>query len=275
MTKFLINNAITYISDQHRLIPVGKRGNEVVLNVPASRCLQLLLLRPGTVISQQDFFKYAWQNQGQYVTTNTFYQNISLLRKGLATAGIKEDIVRTVPKEGLLFSGTVLILDTEQENQEEQSEKDIELLGESGEKTTHNESKIESPTLKKPKNNILKIRRRLIYLNPLIFAAILTSILLFFVLRDNNQVRNFYESHRKISNVNQCSIYVNKSELRLTDDGYIRFLKSKNIVCRPEQFIYITDGKRGHSKVVQRCDTTPDNSYECEILYPLTTDIKL
>lgn len=113
MTKFVINNLVTYIPEQHRLIPTGMKGNEIVLNIPASRCLQLLLLRPGKVISQQEFFKFAWQNQGQYVTTNTFYQNVSLLRKGLASAGIKGDVIKTVPKEGLLFSGDVQILDVE------------------------------------------------------------------------------------------------------------------------------------------------------------------
>jgi len=275
MTKFLISNSITYISDQHRLIPTGKNGSEVVLNVPASRCLQLLLLRPGTVISQQDFFKFAWQSQGQYVTTNTFYQNISLLRKGLTVAGIKEDIIRTIPKEGLLFSGTVLILDTEHESQDEQHEKDIELLNENGGEATHNVIKNNNATLKKQKNNISKIWRKLIRLNPLIVLLILSLTLIFIFLKDNKQARVFFETHRKISDINQCSIYVNKSELRLTDDGYISFLKSKNIVCRPTQFIYITDGQRGHSKVVQRCDTNPDNSYECELLYPLTTEIKL
>lgn len=273
MTKFLINNSITYISDQHRLIPAGKKGDDIVLNAPASRCLQLLLLRPGRVISQQDFFKFAWQSQGQYVTSNTFYQNISLLRKGLATAGIKEDIIRTVPKEGILFSGDVLILDSEQKNEEEGNIKDVVLLNEHSEGSEYNETKSGADTLKKTKETLLKIRNILIYFNPSIIVMMLIFIV--FILMDNNKASVFFESHRKITNVNQCSIYVNKSELRLTDDGYIKFLKSKNIVCRPEQFIYITDGQRGSSKVVQRCDTRSDNSYECEVLYPLTTDIKL
>lgn len=267
MTKFIINSSVTYISEQHRLIPIGKRGSEVVLNIPASRCLQLLLLRPGTVISQQDFFKFAWQSQGQYVTTNTFYQNISILRKGLVTSGIKVDVIRTVPKEGLLFSGHVLILDVEKESKEEKDEQEGEISNE--DENICNKEKTKNLSLKLFH---LKILEKLALLNPLIILMVV--IFMVFLLNDHTKSNVFFQTHRKITDINQCSVYVNRSELRLTNDGYIRFLKSKNVVCRPDQFIYITDDQRGASKVVQRCDTRENDSYECEVLYPVTTDVK-
>ncbi|WP_431223679.1 winged helix-turn-helix domain-containing protein [Serratia sp. L9] len=109
--KAIINDAILYIFEEHRLCPLRVRGKESILNVPASRCLQLLLERPGIVISQSEFFNEVWQKNGQYVTANTLYQNISLLRKGMREAGLTKNVIRTIPKVGVVFSGTVEILE--------------------------------------------------------------------------------------------------------------------------------------------------------------------
>lgn len=68
-----------------------------------------MLQHPGEVISQSDFFNEVWQKNGQYVTANTLYQNISLVRKGMREAGLSKNIIRTVPKVGVVFSGTVEI----------------------------------------------------------------------------------------------------------------------------------------------------------------------
>lgn len=55
---------------------------------------------------RQTFYAEVWENQGLYVTDNTFYQNISLLRKTLRAAGIHDNIIQTVPREGIRFTGT-------------------------------------------------------------------------------------------------------------------------------------------------------------------------
>ncbi|MGL5389761.1 MAG: winged helix-turn-helix domain-containing protein [Serratia sp. (in: enterobacteria)] len=112
----IINGTILYIPEEHRLSPLCVRGKENVLNVPTSRCLQLLLQRPGVVISQEEFFREVWKKNGQHITANTLYQNISLLRKGIREAGLTKNIIRTVPKVGVVFSGAVEIMDEESNN---------------------------------------------------------------------------------------------------------------------------------------------------------------
>jgi DNA-binding winged helix-turn-helix (wHTH) protein len=72
----------------------------VTLNAPTARCLQLLLesngkLYPGGVSG------YSVENRGIVVSQNTFYQNISLLRKSLLKAGLSQDIIVTVRQRGL------------------------------------------------------------------------------------------------------------------------------------------------------------------------------
>lgn len=275
MTKFVINNLVTYIPEQHRLIPTGMKGNEVVLNIPASRCLQLLLLRPGKVISQQEFFKFAWQNQGQYVTTNTFYQNVSLLRKGLASAGIKGDVIKTVPKEGLLFSGVVQILDVEttefvatEEFAEIVKVENTSPLSPANEKVTQAASATEENIqnrgmLYKCKTMLSGVQKRSLFINPMLILML--AILLVYLANSYHRKEAFAASHIRIPDVNQCSVYINRSEFNITVEGYIKFLKTKNVVCRPGEFIYITDDQKGSKKVVQRCEEGKDA--ECEMLY--------
>ncbi|WP_337264091.1 MULTISPECIES: winged helix-turn-helix domain-containing protein [unclassified Serratia (in: enterobacteria)] len=111
--KFVINDMVVYHPEQHRLTPLGSRGKETALNVPASRCLLLMLQRPGVNITQEEFFSEVWEKNGQYVTPNTFYQNISLIRKGIRNAGLRNQVIRTLPKVGLCFTGTVQVIGDE------------------------------------------------------------------------------------------------------------------------------------------------------------------
>lgn len=102
----IINQTICFSPGEHLLYPVGRKQDALSLNVPVSRCLALLISRAGQVVSRQTFYTEVWENQGLYVTDNTFYQNISLLRKMLRAAGIKDTIIQTVPREGIRFTGT-------------------------------------------------------------------------------------------------------------------------------------------------------------------------
>ncbi|KEY58910.1 winged helix-turn-helix domain-containing protein [Serratia sp. DD3] len=283
MTKFVINDLVTYIPEQHRLLPNGKKGNETILNIPASRCLQLLLSNPGKVISQQDFFAFAWQSQGRYVTNNTFYQNVSLLRRGLVSAGIKEEVIKTVPKKGLLFCGTVQVLDVETTTSETvetattetaapinfEQENDIEKRVDKNEvpnPTRHNKG-----LLKKSRALLFRINGRFIIINPMLLLLI--AFLLIYLASNYRREQVFVSSHIRIANMDQCTVYVNKNEMNLTNEGYIQFLKTKNIVCRPNQFIYITDEATASksSEVAQRCDKLDNDKVKCETLYPIDT----
>jgi DNA-binding winged helix-turn-helix (wHTH) protein len=62
---------------------LNNHDNVIILNSPASRCLLLLIERIGSIVTQQEFLDIVWTKCGMQVSTNTFYQNISILRKGL------------------------------------------------------------------------------------------------------------------------------------------------------------------------------------------------
>jgi DNA-binding winged helix-turn-helix (wHTH) protein len=107
-TVFLINETLLFEPDEHSLRPVeGLPGSKVVIHTPASECLLLLLRHNQQVLTQRFLFEQVWEKHGAVVTTNALYQSIASLRKGLQTAGLAENIIKTVPKLGFKSVATI------------------------------------------------------------------------------------------------------------------------------------------------------------------------
>lgn len=98
---YVINETLLFEPDVRRIGPlVGYPHRAVTLHGPVSECLLLLLENNGQVVTQRVFFASVWEKQGAVVTTNALYQTISQIRKVLKSAGIEENIIKTLPKEG-------------------------------------------------------------------------------------------------------------------------------------------------------------------------------
>lgn len=102
--EYIINNEVIFKVNTNELQPLGDNGEEVTLNAPTARCLQLLLESNGKVISREEFLDTVWKTRGVVVSQNTFYQNISLLRKSLLKAGLSQDIIVTVRQRGFVLA---------------------------------------------------------------------------------------------------------------------------------------------------------------------------
>lgn len=104
---YIINEAIEFHPAKSTLRNINNPDSLVTLNSPAGRCLLLLINRVGNIVTQQEFMDVVWKQSGMQVTSNAYYQNISVLRKGLKRIGLGEDIIVTIPRIGLtLASGT-------------------------------------------------------------------------------------------------------------------------------------------------------------------------
>ncbi len=101
---FIINEEVIFNANVFELRPINNRDEVITLNAPTARCLKLLLERVGQVVSREDFMQEVWQARGIVVSQNTFYQNISLLRKSLQQVGLNADIIATVRGVGFIFS---------------------------------------------------------------------------------------------------------------------------------------------------------------------------
>lgn len=108
--SYIINDEVVFNMDVNELQPIaGKDHDTITLNAPTARCLQLLLESNGNIISRDEFLSAVWEERGVVVSQNTFYQNISLLRKSLLRAGLTQDVVVTVRQRGFVIAtGTVI-----------------------------------------------------------------------------------------------------------------------------------------------------------------------
>lgn len=249
--SYLINNVVIFHSEEHRLVPVkGHNGVEASLNIPASRCLLLLIERKNTVVSKEDFFDKAWEQRGTYVTANTFYQNISLLRKALKSVGLPEEIIKTVPKRGLMLDDDVVITPftqdvglnnsviTEQQRETEQvsalstplSAPPTEALSTAGKKTGHNPN----------------YQRGVIISTVVFFAIALTFTLLI------KEPKKFLDGYKKSDDVNGCSLYIPDKERDVAK--YVNFINNNKIACNANNSVlFMTIDKTSEYTSIIRC----------------------
>ena len=107
---WIINDNIEFRPDSKKLISATNPEINVVLTTPTSRCLLLLLEASPDVVTQQEFFKKVWEDEGMLVPANTLYQNISIIRRGLRAVGETDRIlVATVPRKGFQIDKSVKI----------------------------------------------------------------------------------------------------------------------------------------------------------------------
>ncbi|WON77735.1 transcriptional regulator [Serratia sp. UGAL515B_01] len=293
--KFIINDMVVYHPDQHRLTPLGSRGKETALNVPSSRCLLLMLQRPGLNITQEEFFREVWEKHGQYVTANTFYQNISLIRKGIRNAGIRNPVIRTLPKIGLCFTGTVQIISqesNESDNSIEQSEDSNQSPHSvtqpevvSGTKTDamrytgteFSASETDPSTIFKKITDTHTLRSSLFRRWRIPFIATITLVLfglsssvyhyILYPTLSVSQSTDFFGEHMRIFTVNQCDVFINRLENNLNRERFLSSLESKKVSCNPNEFIYITNSPVTIKRVIMRCQAFVDSSLRCETIY--------
>lgn len=108
---YIINGVVEFHPAASTLRDLNHPERVVVLNSPAGRCLLLLIERAGSIVTQQECMDIVWQRRGMLVSPNTYYQNISILRKGLKKMGFEKDPIVTIPRIGLtLASDTQIII---------------------------------------------------------------------------------------------------------------------------------------------------------------------
>jgi DNA-binding winged helix-turn-helix (wHTH) protein len=259
---YLINETVLFIAAQHRLEPVGEQGAATTLNVPVSRCLLLLLQNMGEVVSQKDFVYEVWESKGQFANTNTYFQSIHLLRKALKIAGIKDAVIKTIPKEGLKFVGRLTLL----EENNSDSLTGWNLAMHTIAPTTSLPPtfvEVESQSSSPPRKCAAQQNRA--YLEKMAIVGLLALMLFsaFITCNDINKDENFFENYVAIGNVNQCAIYSNKNFVLRASKEYVDFFVKKNVICSPGQVAYIAINPDATRVIIHVCDKSINNTASC------------
>lgn len=236
MTRnYIINGIIIFYVEDHRLVKKDDESVDILLNIPASRCLVLLIEREGKIITQKEFFAEVWESHGTYVTQNTFYQNISLLRKCLKTAGLVDDPIKTVPKRGMTLADNIAITLFE-----------VESEGTKKSNITPTQSSPDSARKVSVTHNLLSIHW--IYL-PLVLLFFISSVYIFNEVKGNV---DFFSTYRLYTDVGGCKIMIpNNSKIT---DIYYDFIKKNIPSCPPNSVFYLSMDREFPRVSVIECD---------------------
>lgn len=103
ISSYVLNDEFIFDTNTSELKSLTDANEIITLNAPTARCLQLLIEKKGEVVSRECFLNQVWHARGIVVSENTFYQNISLLRKSLKKVASTSDIVVTVRSKGFVI----------------------------------------------------------------------------------------------------------------------------------------------------------------------------
>lgn len=120
-SSYRINDGIIFDKNTFELTSLTDVNEVITLHAPTARCLLLLIEKKGEVVSRECFLEQVWHARGVVVSENTFYQNISLLRKSLKKVAPKENIVITVRSRGFIIPENTRIQPLEDKKEMEET----------------------------------------------------------------------------------------------------------------------------------------------------------
>lgn len=260
---YIINGLIEFHPAASTLRNLNDPENMVVLNSPAGRCLLLLITRNDTIVTQQEFMDIVWEKNGMMVSPNTFYQNISILRKGLKKVGLTEDPVVTIPRVGLtLASGTEIkkrsseklivishenahFMDENSLAQEQHYQNSLTRLPDSGQSEAQEElpeAQLASEPAEtvSPANTLQKNSASLsLWATALVAIILLIVIVSLNIKRDNSHL--YFSQYFLLANTSGCHIYI--ADKNATPDDRIKTLplvEKSTISCSSYPWVYVT-----------------------------------
>lgn len=250
---YIINNVVEFHAEQHLLIAREGSVESVILNTPASRCLHLLIKKQHSIVSQQEFFDEVWSKHGACVSANTFYQNISILRRGLVKVGLGDEIVKTVARRGLTLtaSTTISVIDK----------------SDSGESNPALPEQVVCPSLSDDKKiscqadcsdeicpdqtGVAVAAKKVIFLTGM--ATLLVIMIAGYYLQQVQKI-TYFSHYQPVKMVGPCTFYTEKKFNNR--EWLLKFITANNIVCDAPQyaFYYLTTYKFSNRYSLIKCN---------------------
>lgn len=245
-----INDNIEFRPDEKKLISMNNPDINVTLTTPASRCLLLLLEASPDIVHQQDFFKKVWEEEGMLVPTNTLYQNISIVRRGLRAVGETDRrLIATIPRKGFQIDGSVKIdrkTDTEttlrvMDAEEKQPPEEL-TRSESGGAVLALPSLTETPKTV-VKDKVFRAGWGLPLL--IIIISFLAGVFATWFLWHLNDTPAFFNSYTLLETENGCYFHVkdDSHDNRSNYQRYKALIKGSGLNCKNYPHIYMPTSK--------------------------------
>lgn len=257
---FLINETLLFEPDLRRLGPLsGYPYRATTLHGPVSECLLLLLENNEQVVTQRTFFASVWEKQGTIVSTNALYQTISQIRKVLKSAGMEENIIKTLPKEGFKSIAQVRV----------------------GELAEFVAPQITAPAFVSAEESVEPVPVSVItpeaqpkpsfFHSPLAFwLAGILFVISCTVLYSVMQVgKPWMVNYQSVGQVNGCALYSSWHENEKSREMFAALSKRFAIQCKPGGTAWMTVNFAQQGNTVIVCDRQPqDKNAQCDsIIY--------
>ncbi|WP_435927842.1 winged helix-turn-helix domain-containing protein [Dryocola sp. BD613] len=276
---YIINEAVEFHPATSTLRDIHNPDVVVTLNSPAGRCLLLLISRVGTIVTQHEFMDIVWKQSGMRVTSNAYYQNISVLRKGLKRIGLGEDIIVTIPRIGLtLATGTSirkLTAETAKDTSHEMArsagiaaaasealvEESYNVGDENRTDKLHLMEIIPAQSVSSGSNKINKVYRNryLLVMLTIISAFIFMAFYGFIKLKPD-----YFADYISAKSIKGCEILLSQPLAGKSDQGHAQGFGERFIHdCQSYPWIYVTRIPNLSRTSVIRCDKPFQKSTSC------------
>lgn len=228
---YLIDNEIIFIPSEKSI--TSKTSNLTqTLHAPAVRCLKLLIENK-TTVPQTMLYKAGWGEDAlKKVSTATYYQCFVNLRKQIREIGYNNELLITVPKEGMRINDTIEITSFAPSPPEQQ-----QIIKTEQAVPTCPEKSHDSPRL-----------RKLTGVLPLAGVTSLVFVLIFmfmFVLpdRDPDLITLGNHDYQRYESLPEC-VFVHSVNTGGVDTEHLKkFILAKNILCQPAGKNFIHQGR--------------------------------
>jgi DNA-binding winged helix-turn-helix (wHTH) protein len=260
---FIINDKVIFTPDSNSLCPVAGNASPVVLHTPSSQCLLILLLHNNEVVSQKFLFEEIWEKNGVLVTANTLYQNIALIRKALKTAGMEEEVIKTIPKQGVKISAKVMFtpFETANERLPEESDdntsvpepltsanKNLQIFQVESEITNGRSANSPSSGLSR-----LFYNKFLGLILPTALCLLFLSYLYFLQNKDLDG-KDFIDDYMDIGKIGNCQVYSSYHATEISKVKFATMAKLSGLTCQPGDIVWLTFNRLYGMSTIQKCD---------------------
>lgn len=261
---YIINRVVEFHPATGTLREISRPDHVVMLNSPAGRCLLLLIERFGNIVTQQEFLEIVWKQRGMLVSSSAYYQNISILRKGLKKIGFEVDPIVTIPRIGLTLASDVEIDILEEQSKPETTEAELSVSP-IGFHSSTSIGKKEEDSVADSINNRRKISFTLhaYWLSIMLFSlSILSGIGL--IIYSNAKDEQFSDSYMFAASSGKCRVYLSSDIQTQAGRGKaLTYVPQFADDCSTYPWVYVATYDMLPRVSVIRCDRPMTQKNQC------------
>lgn len=245
---FVIADAVIFCPMENIFKSISN-GVEFPILVSASECFLHLIKNHGVLITKGTLMQIGWEQYGLHVSDNTYYQNILTLRKGLRQCGIDCEVIKTVPRKGLLIPSSIKIIPLSsgvQVAQEAQEAQEVqEVQGVQGVQANISTISPQDQVSARPVEEI-PAQTQVLTHHPeslrskriMRFAFSLLAFISLIVGGGLFLPECYSSTFHNIGNINGCRVNINEN--KSSEDDFYKFNAKNPVSCQGDEVVYFS-----------------------------------